>query len=63
MARALSAGQNESARQIQQDLVRQSKVVINALEDLKRVIAKGGHQSSHVSVRVVPGTQPVGLSR
>ncbi len=61
LARALSSGQKDTARKIQQDLVRQSGVVVGALEDLKRVIARGGSHSSQVSVRVAPGKQPVGL--
>lgn len=58
MARALSGGQKDAARKIQLDLVRQSEVVVNALEDLERVIARGGIHGTQVNVRVAPGTYP-----
>ena len=63
LARALSSGQKDSARKIQQDLARQSGVVVNALDELKRVIARGGNHGTQVNVRVAPGGQPVGLHR
>ncbi len=59
LARALSSGQQDTAARIQRDLVRQSGVVVNALEDLKRVIAHGGSQSTQVNVRVAQGMQAV----
>ena len=63
LARALSTGQKDSARKIQQDVVRQSGMIVNALDNLTRAINRGSSHDASVKVRVASTARSVVLQR